>query len=55
MMPETENPQEANSVYPGKPSRHAYGDPGRYFTHSPQCWVISRDGSYGNLLCDMGQ
>ena len=37
MIPETENPQEANSVCLGKPPRHAYADPGRYFTQSPQC------------------
>ena len=35
MIPETENPQEAKSVYPGKPARHAEADPGRYFTQSP--------------------
>ena len=29
MIPETENPQEAKSVYPGK---HAQADLGRYFT-----------------------
>ena len=38
MTPETENPQEAKSFNPGKPVRHAYADPGRYFTQSPQCW-----------------
>ena len=38
MIPEKENPHEAKSVYPGKPARHAKADPGRYFTHSPQCW-----------------
>ena len=38
MIPETEYPQEANSVQPGKPARHASADPGRYFTQSPQCW-----------------
>ena len=27
MTPETENPHEANSVYTGKPLRHAKGDP----------------------------
>ena len=27
MIPETENPHEAKSVYPGKPVRHAYADP----------------------------
>ena len=37
-VPETENPQEAQSVYPGKTTRHAYADSGRYFTQSPQCW-----------------
>ena len=39
MIPETENPQEAKSVYPGKPSQHAQADPGRYFTQRPQCWI----------------
>ena len=38
MFPDTENPQEAKRVYPGKPARHAYADPGRYFTQSPHCW-----------------
>ena len=38
MMSETENPQQATSVYPGKPVRHAYADPGPYFTQNPQCW-----------------
>ena len=37
VIPETENPQEAKSVYPGTPVWHAYADPGRYFTQSPQC------------------
>ena len=37
MIPETENPQEAKSVYPGKLARHTYADPGRYFTQSPEC------------------
>ena len=32
MIPVTENPQEAKSVCPGKPARHAYVDLGRYFT-----------------------
>ena len=27
MNPETENPQKAKSVYPGKPARHAQADP----------------------------
>ena len=27
MIPETENPQEAKSVYPGEPARHAQADP----------------------------
>ena len=38
MIPETENLQEAKSVYPGKPVRHAQADLGRYFTQSPHCW-----------------
>ena len=38
MILETENPQEAKSVYLGKPARHAQADPGQYFMHSPQCW-----------------
>ena len=45
MIPEMENPQEAKSVYPGKPARYAKADPGRYFTQSPM-FVFSRDGSY---------
>ena len=32
MVPDTENPQEAKSVYPGKPARHAQADMGQYFT-----------------------
>ena len=38
MIPETENLQNAKSVYPGKPARRAKADPSRYFTQSPQCW-----------------
>ena len=38
MIHETENPKEAKSIYPGKPTRKAYADPGRYFTQSTQCW-----------------
>ena len=38
MIPETENPQEAKSVHLCKPAQHAYADPGRYFTQSPQYW-----------------
>ena len=45
MIPETENPQEANSVLPGKPALHAYADPDRYFTQSPQCW-FSRETAH---------
>ena len=30
MIPETENPQEAKSIYPSKPARHAYAEPERY-------------------------
>ena len=33
-IPETENPQEAKRVYPGKPARIAQADPVRYFTHN---------------------
>ena len=35
MIPETENPQEAKSVYPGTcmPAQHAKADPDRYVTH----------------------
>ena len=40
MIPETENPQEANSVCPGQPVRHAKVDPGRYITQIPQCWFF---------------
>ena len=45
MIPETEHLQEAKSVCPGKPARHASADPGRYFTQSPQCWFSRWDGS----------
>ena len=49
MIPETENPREAKSVYLVKPARHARTDTGRYFTltlcymrnistQSPHCW-----------------
>ena len=38
MIPETENAQEAKSVCPGQPARHAQADLGRYITQSPQCW-----------------
>ena len=38
MIPETENPQEAKSVYPGKAVWHAQADPGRYITRRLQCW-----------------
>ena len=50
MIPETENPQEAKSVYPGKPVRHAYADPGRYFTQSPQCWFSPRTTMFSTLF-----
>ena len=43
MIPETENPLQAKSVYPGNPARHAWADPGRYFTQSPLS-VFSQDG-----------
>ena len=62
MIPDTENPQEAKRVYPGKPARHALADPGRYFTQCPQCWfsrplftfhrnhpgsrIVSKQGNY---------
>ena len=36
MIPEVENPQEAKSVCPDLPARHAFADPGRYFTQSPR-------------------
>ena len=38
MILETENPQEAKGVYPGKLARHALADPRRYLTQSQQCW-----------------
>ena len=38
MISETETPQDAKSVFPGKSARHAQADPSRYFTQSPQCW-----------------
>ena len=50
MIPETENPQEAKGVYPGKPARLSQADPGRYFTQSPQCW-FSREIA---LICLVG-
>ena len=49
MIPETDNSQEAKSVHPGKPARHAKPDPGRYFTPSPQCW-FSR-GTAHVMMC----
>ena len=51
MIPETENPQEAKSVYPGKRAWHASAVPGRYFT---QMLAFSRDGLlvlYHGLSC----
>ena len=53
MIPETENAQEAKNVYPGKPARHAYADPGLNFTQSPQCWFLSRDDSYWFCILDL--
>ena len=44
MIPETENPQEAKSVYPGKPMRHAQADQGLYAETT--MLVFSRDGSH---------
>ena len=41
MISETENPQEAKNVYPGKLARHAQADLGGYFSQSPQCWFSS--------------
>ena len=38
MIAEAENPQEAKSVCPILPARHALADPGRCLTQSPQCW-----------------
>ena len=37
MIPETANPQEAKTVYPGKLEWHDWADQGRYFTQSLQC------------------
>ena len=34
MVPETEDPQEPKSVYPGKPVRQAKAYQGRYFKHN---------------------
>ena len=46
MIRETENPQEAKSIYPGKPARHGQADPVRYFTQRPTTMLgFSRDGS----------
>ena len=39
MIHETENPQYAKSVCPGKPARTAHADLGRYFTQAPHCWI----------------
>ena len=38
MISETENPQEAKNVQPGKPARHDKVDLGQYFTPSSHCW-----------------
>ena len=38
MIPDTQNLQEAKSVYPSKPVRPASVDPARYFAQSPKCW-----------------
>ena len=40
MFPETEHPQEAKRVYPGKHARTAQADPDRYFTQSPRRMCI---------------
>ena len=50
MIHETDNLQVAKSVYPGKPARHAYADPGRYFTQSPQCWFFRRSAHIANIV-----
>ena len=42
MIPKTENPQEAESVYLGKPTLHAKAYPVPYFTRSSQCWFSCR-------------
>ena len=45
MIPETENPQKAKCVYPGKPARHASTDPDQYLTS------ILLDFLAGRLIC----
>ena len=49
MIPETENTQEAKSVYPGKPARHAEADPDRNFTQSPRSVPVLSHGQYYRL------
>ena len=46
MIPETEKPQEAKSVYPGKPARHAQANLGRYVYAESTTLFLSRDSSY---------
>ena len=49
MIPETETPQEWESVYPGKPARHAKADLPRYFTQGLQCWFSRETAQMSNL------
>ena len=48
MIPETENPQVAKRVCPGKPAPHAYADPGRYFMST--ILVFPQNGSYNHRV-----
>ena len=52
VIPETENPQEANSVYPGRPVLHAFADTVQYFTQSPQCW-FSHETAYTLIIAKL--
>ena len=47
IIPETEKPQEAKRVCLDKPARHAFADPGRYFTQ--KVLFFPRNGLY--VLC----
>ena len=47
MIPDTENPDEVKSIYPGKPARHSKADPGQYFTQISQC-LFSRGTGHIN-------
>ena len=44
VIPETENGQEAKSVYPGTPVWHAQADPGRELYAESTMLIFSWDG-----------